>query len=115
MMRNQSGRLVVIGDANPDIVLSGSDMTPTFGQAETLVDHADLSLGGSAAITAAAAARMGVSTLLVAAVGRDTFGDIVTSQLAAAGVDTSALQRVAEPTGVTVVLSRGADRAKARR
>ena len=110
-MRNQSGRLVVIGDANPDIVLSGSDMTPKFGQAETLVDHADLSLGGSAAITAAAAARMGVPTLLVAAVGRDTFGDIVTSQLAAAGVDTSALQRVAEPTGVTVVLSRGTDRA----
>lgn len=111
MMRNQSGRLVVIGDANPDIVLSGSDMTPAFGQAETLVDHAELSLGGSAAITAAAAAGMGVPTLLVAAVGRDTFGDIVTSQLAAAGVDTSALQRVAEPTGVTVVLSRGPDRA----
>ena len=110
-MRNQSGRLVVIGDANPDIVLSGSDMTPAFGQAETLVDHAELSLGGSAAITAAAAAGMGVPTLLVAAVGRDTFGDIVTSQLAAAGVDTSALQRVAEPTGVTVVLSRGPDRA----
>jgi len=41
--------LLVIGDANPDLVLSGGDVTPAFGQAERIVDEARLTVGGSAA------------------------------------------------------------------
>lgn len=111
MTRSDPGRLVIIGDANPDLVLTGTDVSPEFGQVEKVVEHAALSLGGSAAITSAAAARLGVPTSLVAAIGTDLFGDFVESEVVAAGVDTSTLLRVAQPTGLSVTLSRGDDRA----
>jgi len=111
MTRSDPGRLVVIGDANPDLVLTGKDLRPEFGQAEKIVEGAALSLGGSAAITSAAAARLGVRTSLVAAIGADLYGDFVQSQLAMAGVDTSTALRVSRPTGLSVVLSQGTDRA----
>ena len=37
--------VLVIGDANPDLVLTG-DVVPAFGQAETVVDSADVVLRG---------------------------------------------------------------------
>ena len=37
--------LLVLGDANPDLVLTG-DAEPAFGQAERLVDEARLTVGG---------------------------------------------------------------------
>ena len=57
--------VLVIGDANPDLVLTG-DVEPRFGQVEKLVDAADLVLGGSAAIVACGLARLGVPTALAA-------------------------------------------------
>lgn len=36
--------LLVLGDANPDLVLTG-DVEPVFGQAERLVDDARLTIG----------------------------------------------------------------------
>jgi len=111
MTRSDPVRLVVIGDANPDLILTGGDVRPEFGQAEKIVENAALSLGGSAAITSAAAARLGVPTSLVAAVGADVFGDFVESELTIAGVDTRTLLRVSRPTGLSVVLSHVTDRA----
>ncbi|HKD96865.1 MAG TPA: PfkB family carbohydrate kinase [Micromonosporaceae bacterium] len=102
--------LLVVGDANPDLILRG-DVVPRFGQAEQLLDAADLVLGGSAAIVACGAARLGVPTRLVAAVGADTYGRLAREMLAARGVDISDLRTAAEPTGLTVVLSGPADRA----
>ena len=52
--------LLVVGDANADLVLRGGDIVPAFGQREQLVDHAALVLGGSGAIVAAGAARLGL-------------------------------------------------------
>ena len=48
--------LISLGDCNPDLVLTGSDLVPAFGQREQLVDRAVLTIGGSAAITASGAA-----------------------------------------------------------
>ena len=79
--------VLVIGDANPDLLLTG-DVVPQFGQAEKLVDSADLVLGGSAAIVACGLARLGVATALAAVVGDDLFGGFVRDALTAAGVDT---------------------------
>ena len=103
--------VLVVGDANPDLVLRG-DVVPRFGQAEQLLDAADLVLAGSAGIVAAGAARLGLRTALVAHVGADPFGDLVVTGLAAAGVDTSLL-RVEDdvPTGLSVILSAPDDRA----
>jgi hypothetical protein len=49
--------LVVLGDCNPDVLVLGGDVTPAFGQQEKLVGSIGLVVGGSAAITAVAAAR----------------------------------------------------------
>ena len=104
--------LLVVGDCNPDLLLVGGDPVPEFGQREQLVDRAVLTIGGSASITACGAARLGLSTALVAAVGCDHFGSHVLEEVAARGVDVSACpRRDGEPTGITVVLARGDDRA----
>jgi sugar/nucleoside kinase (ribokinase family) len=104
--------LVVVGDCNPDVVITGGDVTPAFGQAEKLVDGMSLIIGGSAAITAVAAARLGLRVALVAATGDDPTGELMLSLLGREGVDTSAvLVRPGQPTGMTTVLSTGADRA----
>ncbi len=111
-MTSRSPDLVVIGDANPDVLVSGGDVTPAFGQQERLVHDIALVVGGSAAITAVAAARLGLSVELVAAVGADPAGEFMLAQLAAAGVGTGAVAvRQGEATGMTVALTRGDDRA----
>lgn len=101
--------LLVVGDANPDLVLRG-DVVPRWGQAEQLLDAADLVLGGSAAITACGAARLGVPTRLIAAVGADVYGGYVRDVLAARGVDATGLRTVDAPTGLSVILSGADDR-----
>jgi sugar/nucleoside kinase (ribokinase family) len=103
--------LLVIGDANLDLILRG-DVIPRFGQAEQLVDGADLVLAGSAGIVAAGAGRLGLRTALVAHVGADEFGAVVRAQLSARGVDTGSVgQHPDAPTGLSVILSRPDDRA----
>ena len=52
-------------------------------------------MGGSAAITACGAARLGLDTALVAAVGRDLLGTFMLDALADSGVDVSGC--VADP------------------
>jgi sugar/nucleoside kinase (ribokinase family) len=103
--------LLVLGDANPDLILRG-DVEPRFGQAERLVKAGSLVLGGSGAITASAAARLGLSVAFVGVVGDDVFGRFVRDALAERGVDASgiAVDR-SRATGVSVVLDRVDDRA----
>jgi sugar/nucleoside kinase (ribokinase family) len=104
--------LVVIGDCNPDIVVTGDDVTPVFGQRERLVDTMSLLIGGSATITAVAAARLGLRVALVAAIGDDAAGQMMLALLAREGVQTDAVAiRPGLATGMTTVLSAGADRA----
>ena len=104
--------LLVIGDCNPDVLVLGDDVTPEFGQQEKLVDVISLVIGGSAAITAVAAARLGLRVALAAAIGADPAGRFMLGQLAQEGVDTSAVAvRRDMPTGMTVALSEGKDRA----
>jgi sugar/nucleoside kinase (ribokinase family) len=104
--------LLVVGDCNPDVMVSGGDVTPAFGQRERLVDDMSLVLGGSASITAVAAVRLGLRVALVAAVGDDPAGELMLSLLDREGVDISDVAiRAGTPTGMTTVLSRGSDRA----
>jgi sugar/nucleoside kinase (ribokinase family) len=104
--------LLVIGDCNPDVLVLGDDLAPAFGQQEKLVDSMSLVVGGSASITAVAAARLGLRVALVAAIGDDAAGHFMLAELARAGVNTAAMPvRAQSPTGMTVALSRGEDRA----
>lgn len=103
--------VLVVGDANPDLLLTG-DTVPRFGQVEQLLDGADLLLGGSAAIVACGLARLGVRTALAAVVGADQFGRFVLDRLDERGVDTSAVTvSDGTPTGLSVILSEPHDRA----
>lgn len=104
--------VLVLGELNPDLLLSGAEVTPCFGQVETLVDSASLALGSSGAIFAAGVAKLGMHVTMAGLVGDDTFGDFVTRQLRGHGVSTEGV--VVDPsvaTGLTVILNRGADRA----
>lgn len=97
--------LLVVGDANPDVLLAGAPAVPPYGQAETLVASGTLALGGSAAIVAHGAARLGISTALAAQVGRDAAGDFVLDALTSVGVDIAAVTRHPDlPTALTVCL-----------
>lgn len=103
--------VLVVGDANPDLVLTG-DVIPRFGQQEQLLDGARLTIGGSAAITAHGLARLGRPVRLLAAVGEDDVGHGLARDLDRAGVDLSGLRwRSDVPTGLTVVLALPHDRA----
>ncbi|MEV0146082.1 MULTISPECIES: carbohydrate kinase family protein [unclassified Nonomuraea] len=104
--------LLVVGDANPDVIVSGAPRRPAFGQREELVDAGDLVLGGSGAITACGAARLGLRVAFAGRVGDDPAGAFVLDTLRRRGVDVSAC--VVEPgaaTALTVVLADGQDRA----
>ncbi|GLW27655.1 carbohydrate kinase family protein [Actinoplanes regularis] len=102
--------VLVVGDANPDLVLRG-DVRPRFGQQEQLLTGADLVLGGSAAITATGCARLGLRTALLTAIGDDLFGEIVRDQLRARNVRIITAPAAGVPTGLTVILNEADDRA----
>jgi sugar/nucleoside kinase (ribokinase family) len=107
----RSHDVLVAGELNVDLILRGN-VRPEFGQVENLVEDMTLTAGGSAAIFAASAAKMGLRVLYASVVGDDLFGEFMLEAMQDAGVDTS-LVRV-DPdvkTGATVHLSRGHDRA----
>lgn len=97
--------LLVVGDVNPDVIVSGLTAAPRFDQVEHLVKTTDLVVGGSAAITAVGAARLGLRVGLCGVVGDDRFGEFMVSELGAAGLDVERINVVGEEaTGVSVVL-----------
>lgn len=99
--------LLVLGDCNPDLIVSG-DVVPEFGQAEKLVKDARLVVGGSGAIMACGAARLGLRTALASVVGDDPFGHLMLDALAERDVDTRGIVVDAHlRTGVSVILSSG--------
>lgn len=103
--------ILVAGEINPDLILSG-DVTPVFGQVEKLVDSANLTIGSSSAIFACGAARLGLKTAFVGVCGRDQFGNFMLEKLADHGVDIlSVLVDPQQQTGLSVILTRGNDRA----
>lgn len=111
-MRVKTFDLLVVGELNPDLILQGSDLQPTFGQVEQLVDCLDLTIGSSAAIFACGAARLGLRVAFIGKTGPDLFGSFMRQELAARGIDTSGI--VIDPTvstGLSVILSRTLDRA----
>jgi sugar/nucleoside kinase (ribokinase family) len=103
--------LLVLGDCNPDLLITGA-LDLEFGQVERIVEEAKLVIGGSAAIAACGAARLGLRAGIVGVVGNDVFGTFMREALLERGVDVSGLVVDRErPTGVSVVFVRRDDRA----
>jgi sugar/nucleoside kinase (ribokinase family) len=104
--------LLVVGDANPDVVMSGAPRELPFGQREQLVAAGAIALGGSGAITACGASRLGLRTAFVGRVGDDALGRFALDALVERGVDVDGC--VIDPgvsTALTVILVDGDDRA----
>ncbi|WP_435134293.1 carbohydrate kinase family protein [Actinacidiphila sp. bgisy144] len=102
--------LLVIGDVNPDVVVGPLPGPLAFGQREQLVPTGLLTLGGSAAIMACGAARLGLKVAFAGRIGDDDTGAYVRAALAARGVHTDALRVDGDlPSPLTAVLNRAAD------
>jgi sugar/nucleoside kinase (ribokinase family) len=104
--------LLVIGEINPDIVISDPDPVPVFGEVERVVGSVLLTVGSSSAIFACGASRLGLKVAFFGVVGDDPFGRFMLDAMAGRGVDVSACTvDPMRPTGATVILSSGRDRA----
>jgi sugar/nucleoside kinase (ribokinase family) len=104
-------RILVAGDLNVDLLLSGCSGPPIPGQ-ETLARGFTMTLGGAAAICAAGLGRLGRKVKFLGAVGQDLWGTFCLQELARSGVDGSGvLKDAAQATGVTVSVSSSEDRA----
>lgn len=100
----------VIGDINADLILSG-DSVPQFGQVEKLLDDALVTVGGSAAIFACGAARLGLNVVFAGCVGNDAFGRYLIDSLAERGINVQGIHIHPDlQTGLTVILSHHGDR-----
>lgn len=104
--------VLVAGEINPDLILSGPDVEPRFGQQEVLVEQSTLTIGSSSAIFACGAARLGLKVALIGVTGQDLFGRFMLDSLAERGVNVdNVIVDPEQQTGLTVILNRGADRA----
>lgn len=103
--------LLVIGDINPDVMVTAGELGDAFGQREQIVDQGLLVLGGSATITAVAASRLGAKVALAGCVGEDWIGRAIVAELTAIGVECRVTVVPDVPTSLTVVVQRGRDRA----
>jgi ribokinase len=95
-------RLTVVGSVNLDLV-ARCERLPRAGETVTDAEFERVP-GGKGANQAVAAARLGAQVALVGCVGDDAFAGEATGGLRAAEVDTNALQVVAGPTGVALIL-----------
>ena len=104
-------KILVIGELNVDIVVTGLRAAPEMG-AEILAEDCELTLGSASAIFAAGLVKLGHDVTFVSQVGRDYFGDFCLRSLQQLGVATRHVTRKAgEKTGVTIALSGKRDRA----
>lgn len=94
--------LAVVGSINVDLTARTARL-PEPG--ETIGGgRLNREAGGKGANQAAAAARLGAAVRMVGAVGPDADGAWMIDELAAAGVDTNAVRRGEEPTGVALIV-----------
>jgi sugar/nucleoside kinase (ribokinase family) len=104
--------LLVVGEINPDLVISDPDPVPVFGEVERVVAAVVMTVGSSSAIVACGAARLGLRVAFFGVVGDDPFGRFTLDAMASRGIDVSAcIVDPARPTGATVILTSGHDRA----
>lgn len=104
--------LLVAGELNPDAIVLGESLEPRYGQVESLVDDGVLTIGSSGAIVACGAARLGMAVAYIGVVGDDASGRFMLRELGRRDVDVRGCR--VDPdraTGLSVVLSKGEDRA----
>lgn len=97
----RAAELIIVGSANVDLVVQ-VERHPRQGET-VLGGDTSVFPGGKGANTAVAAAKLGARTSLLGAVGEDTYGELLLTTLADAGVDTSLMRRVDAPSGAAYI------------
>jgi ribokinase len=100
-----SARVIVVGSVNIDLVTT-ADRLPAPGETVTGARYSQHH-GGKGGNQAVAAARLGVPTAFVGAVGDDAFGEEARAALAAEGIDLTAVLTLPGATGVALILVDG--------
>ncbi len=104
-------RILVIGELNVDLIVSGLPSLPVLGR-ELLCDDLQMALGSSSAICASCLVALGAAVDFWGKVGRDLYGEFVVSELERRGIGTNGIIRDSGiRTGVTVSLTYPQDRA----
>jgi len=104
-------RILVIGELNVDLIVSGLPTLPVLGR-ELLCEDFQMALGSSSAICASWLAALGAAVDFWGEVGCDLYGEFVVNELERRGIGTSGVIRdPAIRTGVTVSLTYPQDRA----
>lgn len=104
--------ILVVGEINPDIVVSDPQPAPAFGEVERYVESVVMTVGSSSAIFACGAARLGLRVAFFGVVGDDALGRFMLDALRQRMVDVSAcVVDPVLPTGASVILTSGHDRA----
>lgn len=110
MLKVRKQTVAVIGEFFVDQIFTEFNTLPKLGE-EAFARQYHREVGGGAAITACALARLGVPVAAVGAIGKQD-GRWLVNRLNSAGVDCSGLQfEPGEPTGITVSVSTREDRA----
>jgi sugar/nucleoside kinase (ribokinase family) len=108
----QTYDVITFGDLCVDLIMTGDDVVPQFGQVEKLVGDYVVEMGGSCSIFACQAAKLGLRVGILGRVGDDRFGRLILDRLDESGVDTRHV--VVDPTlktGLGIALCQGDDRA----
>lgn len=103
--------VLVAGEINPDLILSGIGLGQRFEQQEVLVENAALTIGSSSAIFACGAARLGLRVAFIGVCGDDIFGKFMLDSMAERGVDVRPV--IIDPdqrTGLSVILNHASHR-----
>jgi sugar/nucleoside kinase (ribokinase family) len=108
---NSVKRIVVVGELNVDLVVTGLNTAPIFGQ-EILAANFEMTLGSASAIFACGVAKLGNDVTFISQVGHDDIGKFCLEALRQAGISTERVRQDANlKTGVTISLSTPDDRA----
>jgi sugar/nucleoside kinase (ribokinase family) len=102
---NKTFDVVCVGVAIVDSIIRGFDPEPVSAGGFR-AESASLRVGGDAVNQAIAAARLGMRTRIVCALGRDDAGELIAGALRRGGVDTSLVQYKDAPTPVTTMFVR---------
>lgn len=95
-------KIAIIGSINADYSVSVAH-TPTVGET-ILADRFSITPGGKGANQAFAVGRLGGDAVMLGAVGRDSYGDMLLGSLESAGVDVRHVMHAAEgSTGIALI------------
>lgn len=101
--------VIVIGDANIDLVVAGCNELPAPGQ-EVLVQNMTIHVGGGAALFSLALAKLGLKIAFNGVLGEDGFGQFVRDQFSRYGIDTSYIRKSKKNTGISIAINPENDR-----